>query len=65
LSRTSSGGIRIGDLNQFAAGRSHNFQNASKVPDPAEAMVGWRVADAAKNSRIEPCADMAGPMAGG
>ena len=33
------------------------------VPYPAEEMTAWRVADAAKNSRIEPHAGMAEPVA--
>ena len=31
------------------------------VPYPAEPMQAWRVRDAAKNSRIEPSAEMAEP----
>ena len=34
------------------------------VPYPAEAMQAWRVGDGAKNSRIEPDAGMAEPVAG-
>ena len=34
-------------------------------PYPAEEMVGWRVADDAKSSRIEPHAGMAEPIAAG
>jgi hypothetical protein len=30
---------------------------------PAEQMIGWRVSDAAKNSRIEPHAGMTEPIA--
>ena len=33
------------------------------VPYPAEAMTAWRVGDDAKNSRIEPHAGMAEPVA--
>ena len=33
------------------------------TPYPAEEMSAWRVSDAAKNSRIEPHAGMAEPMA--
>ena len=33
------------------------------VPYPAEEMQAWRVGDAAKNSRIEPHAGMAEPVA--
>ena len=35
------------------------------APYPAEEMTAWRVADAAKNSRIEPHAGMAEPIANG
>jgi putative SOS response-associated peptidase YedK len=34
------------------------------VPYPAEEMQAWRVGDAAKNSRIEPRAEMAEPVPG-
>jgi putative SOS response-associated peptidase YedK len=34
------------------------------VPYPAEVMQAWRVGDDAKNSRIEPHAGMAEPVAG-